>query len=531
MPKTCCSLVALLLAAPPLFAADPEPTFLDKPLSHWQRQLDHADAAKRRSAAFALGKLNREAVPALVRALADDDKAVAESAAFALGEIGTSAIAALPALLKFLNDPKAEPRLRRAAACAVGELRPIEKDAVRSLQQALRDGDAGVRQNAAWALGQLPATIASAALPALQERFTDDDALVRRDAVGALQTFGLQARSLLPALLQRLADETDSETRLALLHVLVNLLGPEDGSAAKVLRAALHDPNAETVRLAAVALGNIGGDQAAAAVPALRSALMDPALGIRRQAVGALANIGPEATAAVPELMQALSDTDTEVQSRAALALSRIGAKGEPAVPQLAKLLRSPAPEVRLYAAEALARIGRNLEPAVPDLVRLLQSDRELKVRQRAVWALGRLDDLEKAPQALAALEKVLHEKDPDTRLVRYEAARYLALCLLEKTPPKAIEILTAMLRDDSLQIYVRSEAKASSGGENSGGRTEVKPSIGGDGRTLPARALGFIGPKANQPAVIRALEALAKSSDPQLREAVQETLQKLRKQ
>ena len=520
----------LVLAA---LSAAPEPTFLDKPVAHWQRQLDQPDAKLRRAAAFALGKLGsdaRAAVPGLVRALDDEEKTVAEAAAFALSEIGPSAAAALPALLRILDDPQADARMRRGAACAIGGLRAGDKDAVRSLRQALRDRDASVRQNAAWALGQLPAAVAREALPALQERLKDDDPLVRRDAIGALLNFGLEARQALPALLQRLAEENDGEVRKAVLHVLVNLLGPEDADAGKLLRTALHDSNTETVRLAALALGNIGGEQATGAVPALREALADTSVGIRRQAAGALANIGPAAVAAVPELNLALSDADAEVQSRSALALARIGPKAEAAVPHLAKLLRSPTMEVRLYAAEALSRIARNLEPIVPELVRLLQTDRELKVRQRAGWALGRLDDLEKAPLALAALEKVLHEIDPDTRLVRYEAARYLALCLTDKTPAKAIDILTAMLRDDSLQVYVRSEAKVSSGGgENSGGRADVKPSIGGDGRTLPARALGFIGPRANQPETIRALEALAKSSDPQLREAVQETLKKLR--
>jgi HEAT repeat protein len=364
-------------------------------------------------------------------------------------------------------------------------------------------------------------------LRGLEVKLGDGDALVRRDAAGSLGNLGPTARAAMPTMLARLATESDTEVRKAILNTLVNLVGPNDVDAVAPLTAALKDKDTDAVRFAAFALGNIGGTRAAPAVPALREALGDAAASVRRRAVGALANIGPEAAPAVPELAKALSDSETEVQSRAALALSRIGPRASAAVPELAKALRSRVTEVRLYSAEAISRIGTNLGPAIPDLIRLLKEDPEIPVRHRAVWGLGRVVPLE-GSEAAAVLEAVLSEKAPESIIVRYEAARYLAHGLRDKTSEKAIDILSLMLRDTSLQVYTRTDTKVTSGAEDRGG-TSVAPQISGDGRVLPARALAAVGPRANRPDVIRALEDCTKAKDQKLREEAQEALRKIR--
>src|SRR5262249_54835324 len=186
---------------------------------------------------------------------------------------------------------------------------------------------------------------------------------------------------------------------------------------------------------------------AAAAVPALRQALSDGNVSVRRQAAGALTNIGADAVTALPELKRALSDADADVQSRSALALAAIGPKAKDAVPNLGRNLRSSSLEVRLYSAEALSRIATDLDSVADDLATLLQKDKDPLVRQRAVWALGRVENLE-GSKAAAALEAVLSETSEEMVIVRYEAARYLAHGLGPKTPDKAIDILVAMLSD-----------------------------------------------------------------------------------
>lgn len=523
------AILGIIFFAGMLTASAGAQTFLDKPLADWLKELASADAKQRRSAAFAIGKMGDDAGPAvskLMRALRDPDPGVSDAAAFALGEIGAPAREAVPLLTVLLNDRDADPKVRRSAAYALGSLKANGGDAVTALARALDDPQPAIRQNAAWALGRLTLPTPKPIVQALEVKLADGDAVVRRDVAAALGAFGRESRPALPSMLRRLPEEIDPEVRKALLNTLVNLVGPDDGSAAAPLRAALGDKDSETALLAALALGNIGGNRAAPAVPLLRTALADPTVTVRRQAAGALTNIGPDAAPAVADLCRALTDDDPQVQSRSALALGAIGPAAKAAAPHLIRALRSRVVEVRLYAIEALARIESGLDQAVSELARILREDPDVAVRQRAVWALGRVSDLE-GSGAATALASVLTETAPDTAIVRYEAARYLAHGLGGKTPDKAIEILTAMLSDTSIRIYTRTDAKVTSGAE-SGGSTSVAPNIGGDGRTLPAMALGAVGPKANRPEVVRALQELARSREPRLKEAATDALKRI---
>jgi HEAT repeat protein len=89
-------------------------------------ELDGRDTGKRRLAVMTLEATNldlRPAVPALIRALSDDDKVVRKYAALALARAGESAQPAIPVLKECLNDPDAE--VADAARCALKE---IQKD-------------------------------------------------------------------------------------------------------------------------------------------------------------------------------------------------------------------------------------------------------------------------------------------------------------------------------------------------------------------------------------------------------------------
>jgi HEAT repeat protein len=115
--------------------------------------LQHPDTLVRREAAAALGKLGataEPAVPALVAALRDADSRVRMGAATALGHIGPAAQAAIPDLILALRDGNLI--FCRLAAQALSLIGP---SAVGPLTEALRQDDANVRREAAWALGQL----------------------------------------------------------------------------------------------------------------------------------------------------------------------------------------------------------------------------------------------------------------------------------------------------------------------------------------------------------------------------------------
>ena len=324
------------------------------------------------------------------------------------------------------------------------------------------------------------------------------------------------------------------------MDALINLAGPEDRAAVPDLSALLRHADPDVARGAALALGNIGGRDAAAAVPVLRQALQDEDPAVRSLAAAALANIGPNAAAAVPDLTAALTDESQPVRRNAALALGRIGPAARSAIPDLARALRpeEPSAAVRQFAAEAIAHIGQEatderqfreierlvIDQALPALLRALQHDTGPGVRHRAVWALFLVQDPEKAG-LVGPLTAVLHERDPEIQVVRYDAARCLALRLGPRTPDKAIDVLLEMLNDDRLRIYNRTDAQVSGGGEGQTGDSRVAANLGGDARFLAAQALARIGPKANRPAIIAALKDAQQSPDKRCRDEAAKAL------
>jgi HEAT repeat protein len=534
--------------------------FLGKKLDEWANELDGSRPAPvRRGAAFALGKMGVAAeseLGRLVKALGDSDPSVREAAAFAIGEIGIAlanpyleavkARAARPSdpnarrdeerlradcargwdvvgggLLRMLNTTR-DPSLRRSAVFAVGGYGPSAAPARRALENALRDADAGVKQNAAWALGRLGPNAGPETVASLCKVLEDPDAAVRRDAAGALGEIGRPtAASAIGVLADCCRRDADANVRKAAIEALVNICGPDDRTAASALRALLNHADLEVARGAALAMGNIGGPQAAPAVAVLKGALRGEDPAFRPLAAAALANIGPDAAPAVPELSAALTDPEPAVRRNVALALGRIGPEAKGAIDALARTLRPEEPdaEVRRFAAEALAHIGKTTDPnvhreierlliakALPSLLAALRNDKESSVRQWTVQALFHIQDPEKA-NIVGPLTSVLQEKGADGVMVRYNAARCLALRMGRRAPEKAVDVLCDMLNDKNIRIYHGTDAKVSGGGEGQSGDSRTAANLGGDARFLAAQALARIGsPKANRKDVIDSL-------------------------
>ena len=477
------------------------------------------------------------AVPRLVDSLKDKNADVREAAAFAIGKIGPTAWdETFPALVKLLNnDP--EPLVRRSAAFALGSLGrqawPADEagaGAVSSaLDKALGDGEASVRQNAAWALGRIGPKNGQAVVPSLCKTLADADAQVRRETAAALGEFGQSARMAVPGLLTCFQKDTDTDVRKSALNALVNSVGPDDRGVASGLRSALRDPDPEVVRGAALALANIGGPEAQAAVPALCESLQDKEASTRRLAAAALAHLGTDASPSVASLTAALADHDPVVRRNAAVALGRIGAKPSKQRRRSARMLESQEPEeIRTYVAEALSHISPAVMPVVPTLLRVIKADSNWSVRQRAVWAVARLDNPIEAG-IVPALTPILSETDPDTRLVRYDSAVILGILLGPKAPDKVLDVLQALLDDKQIMMYHGADTKVSSGGpELCAGEATITKNLTGDCRGLAAEAIFRIGPKANRPAILRSLKDAAQSPDSNVRESAQKALRKI---
>jgi HEAT repeat protein len=549
------SLLAVLCLASS--AAGAEEKFLGKKTTAWISDLksSKSSASARRAAAFALGKLGTDTYryqgvePLLARLGSDEkDAGVRAAAAYALGEIAVAirkydALPKLwkeanPSLTKALSEDK-DPGVRRSAAYAIGGFGKAALPARTDLINALGDKSPPVRQNVAWALGQLGRGAGRDAVEGLSKMLEDEDASVRRDAAGALGEIGrllddkkrpMPSPAVQP-LLAHVKGDANVVVRKTALDALERLIGPEDKEAAGDLKKMLDDKDVEIARGAAFALGNIGGKEAEEAVPVLRKALKDEDPHIREYAAAAMANIGEGAEPAVGDLTKALEDDTPRIRCYAALALGNIGKGAANAVPSLAKHLHPEEkdPEVRRYAAEALARMGDAMEDAVPDLVEAMQKDKVPIVRQKCVWALAFVKDLETA-KAIGPLTKILDETDQLSKMVRYDAARVLAKRLRGEAPEKAVVVLLEMLNDKDVREYSGSGASVTGGGGERVGGTSLEQNLGRDARYYAIPCLALIGaPKAKRPDVIKALEQAAKSKDANTSDAAKEALKEIR--
>ena len=228
-----------------------------------ETRLDTADAQQRAEAACQAGRNGEvEKIPALIAMLADD----ARTNLIHCWSSGRWS----PALETFKQPSPGE-----QAAIALASM---GRAAFLPLTNQLDSGNATVRRNAAWAIGELtnmPLGQRDAAVPRLISLLTDGDPWVRMAAARALGE--LRHRSAVPALIANLADDSVRVRELA-IWALSEL---KDTSAVVALgNVLLADLSAEVRRGAAEALGEI---RDAEALPFLRQALKDPAVRVRAE--------------------------------------------------------------------------------------------------------------------------------------------------------------------------------------------------------------------------------------------------------
>lgn len=221
---------------------------------HLVELLKDQDPEVRRTAAQALGKIGDPlAVRPLLAGMTDPDAAVRAYSAWALGNIGEPAIReAGPAIVKALGDPSEE-----VASAAAGALRhaaaspEATHELVNRVLETARDPSAQTRRAAITALGMLEA---GAAYPVLIEALADRDAGVRQRAVAALGELG--DRRALAALGERLRQDPDVGVRTEAAFRLGKL---GDETVLATLRAAsAGDPEAGVRRWADWAIQQLG---------------------------------------------------------------------------------------------------------------------------------------------------------------------------------------------------------------------------------------------------------------------------------
>ena len=155
-----------------------------------QRMLHSESNAIREYAGYALSLTGEPAVPTLIDALQATDDSVRASAAFTLADMGKAAQEALPALIRAAQDPSESVRRHATEGLGlIGQLVSEDMDVsetVQVLATRLSDAYFPVRDNAARALAKL-GTLAEPAMPALIAHLEDEDRYVRFHAALALK--------------------------------------------------------------------------------------------------------------------------------------------------------------------------------------------------------------------------------------------------------------------------------------------------------------------------------------------------------
>lgn len=144
------------------------------------------EAAKQLETQIEQGEDAAAAVPALARALSDDDPKVRYRAAKSLAKLDDAAAPAIESLAQALADQENEDRMRYYVAKSIYKLGDRRVEAIHQLIGALHDKHADVRCYAAKALGKIGQP-AETAMPALRKLSQSGEAQLREAATSAIE--------------------------------------------------------------------------------------------------------------------------------------------------------------------------------------------------------------------------------------------------------------------------------------------------------------------------------------------------------
>ncbi len=484
----------------------------------------------------ALVELGGDAVPALIKALGDQDDATADGAARVLRGIGDPAVSAL---IASLESPS--PALRRRAATVLGRvdvparrlagagegltrmllkasarsvpevrgtLLRIGRPAVPSLLAAFAKGDASVKTRVLDTVARILPP-ASDVLPTFLEGLGHTDEDVRRSAAEGLARYGPQARGAVAALVIAVRDE-DAAVRKAAVTALGNA-GRAADEALPLVVAALKDDEAAVATAAQAALTCLDRvtlpASAFKSLDAILSDLGSASAADRRASAAALVLLGAQAAPATDRLVDAMADTDPMVRSYAAMALARQGKSGAAA---LGEVLRKGSSVARQAAIEGLRRMGPEAEGEATIVIEVLPMSR---IRNGAVEALGGM-----GKSAVSDLARALKDQ---RAAVRHGAAEALALIGVDARAAKSALIKLAKGEREKPIRQAALDALAAQGRQGlSAIKNLVKPPARIGVRRAAAETLGAMGVEAES-ALSSLKSAERREKDARVKEAL----------
>jgi HEAT repeat protein len=364
------------------------------------------DAAFYRRVTTFLGSFGDKAVPALVKAMADDE--LAETARDALVRVGKPAVSTLIECIRSRDTDT-----RDAAVAAVAAIGPDAREAVPALMQSLKNEPVD-SQYYIHTQFDITDCITAIGVDADQLPMLADFLIRHWKHLGAQEIYnyatffeelvaplGPKAVVILPQL-RRGFKHNDYYVKTACIKV-VAAMGPAAKEAVGDLAVLLRsdDIRSETKEAALSALGAMG-ESAAEALPSMLAQLEDFSVG--EDAARALARVGPSA---VPGLSKALSSDESGVN--AAKSLGLMGAQAKPAVPYLIKALRGRRWDVSAGAAQALGQIEDDSPETVAALTSALYHNSGAVVDSAAL-SLGQMRS--KAKASIPRLKELVQRDD-----------------------------------------------------------------------------------------------------------------------
>lgn len=362
------------------------------------------DLEVRREAAYSLGLLGPEAaegVPVLIKLLWDGDAGVRWNAATALGKIGAKASVAITAL-KEKAEKDASREVRQAAVAALGALEPVASDPMPALIDMLRGDDEGLRY---WAVSQLNqmGSDAKKAVPALVELLNADiETELRRDVAYALAQIGPDAADAVPALSIFLLDWDYSTVAAG-----INALKKIGGDPLPRITNYLKDTRQDLVLFifqSGSAIGRFCDD----AFPAFVDAMKGNDFGTRMGADAIHRGTYPDLTYAISVYKEMLENDDPVVRQHGVFLLGLHSSKPRELLPIIEGVLSDQDPFVRATAAVTLGYITPASNEAMPELIKMLD-DKDGWARGGAVYALGMMGKA--ATEVLPRLRTMLNEE------------------------------------------------------------------------------------------------------------------------
>ena len=169
--------------------------------------LESENEKERLNAAYRLGRVGADAVPALKQMLHSESNAIREYAGYALSLTGTPAVSTLIDALQATDDS-----VRASAAFALADMGKAAQEALPALMHATQDPSESVRRHATEGLGLIGQLVSedmdvSETVQVLATGLSDDYLPVRDNAARALAKLGTLAEPVMPALVAQLEDE------------------------------------------------------------------------------------------------------------------------------------------------------------------------------------------------------------------------------------------------------------------------------------------------------------------------------------